>query len=139
MTKSQQNDVRNEYNLPSAHTPTTSNLNLETGIFTAPTSKMFMVTVTAIISGKGNYDQPALSSYAQLFLMKNGKLESLENYLLVEQGKVADLRVNIDLDKGDTLSLYVGHHIWKQGFIGGSGGEFTAYGFNLEQVRFCIF
>jgi len=132
-------DRNDDYNLPPANTPTTSNLNLETGIFTAPTSKMYMVTVTAMISGMGKYDQSYMSSYAQLFLMKNGKLDSLENYLLVEEDKVAELRVNMDLHKGDTLSLYVGHNIWKQLYSGSSGGQFTAYGFNIEQVRFCIF
>ena len=100
---------------------------------------MHMVTVTAMISGMGKYDQSYMSSYAQLFLMKNGKLDSLENYLLVEEDKVAELRVNMDLHKGDTLSLYVGHNIWKQLYSGSSGGLFAAYGFNIEQVRFCIF
>ena len=90
-------------------------------------------------TAKQDSDAFFLSSYAQLFLMKNGKLESLENYLLVEQGKVADLRVNMALEKGDTLSVYVGHHINTLEYSDYSGEEFTAYGFNLEQVRFCIF
>ena len=122
------------YNLP-----TSTDLDLDTGIFTAPTSKKYMVTVTAMISGKGNHEHSALSSYAQIFLLKNGKLNSLENYLLVEQDKVADLKVNMALTQGDTLSLYVGHHITHLSYSGPSGGEFTVMGFNLEQVRFCIF
>ena len=94
-----------------------------------------MISETA----KQDRDALFLSSYAQLFLMKNGNLESLENYLLVEQGKVADLRVNMALEKGDTLSVFVGHHINSLEYFGSSGEQIRAYGFHLEQVRLCIF
>ena len=112
---------------------------METGIFTAPTSQEFMVTVTAMISGLGNHDQPALASYAQLFILKNGKLQSVENILSVKEGKVADLKVDMTMDKGDTLSVFVGHQVNSLTYSGPSGREFSVSGFNLEQVRFCIF
>merc|ERR550519_2157833 len=108
-------------------------LNLSTGIFTAPTTKSYLVTLTAQIANSGNNK---LFSYAQLFILKNKNLESLENYLLVEQNKVGDLRVGVDKEKGDTLEVYLGHHkttkydTWT---------ERTQNGFYLEDIRFCIF
>merc|ERR1711970_1192279 len=111
-------------------------LNLSTGIFTAPTSKSYLVTLTAQIANSGNNK---LFSYAQLFILKNKNLESLENYLLVEQNKVGDLRVEVDMERGDTLEVFLGHHI-KSKYVFGSSGVIDRYdGFFLEDVRFCIF
>eukprot|EP00091_Calanus_sinicus_P012730 TRINITY_DN2847_c0_g2_i1.p1 TRINITY_DN2847_c0_g2~~TRINITY_DN2847_c0_g2_i1.p1 ORF type:complete len:133 (+),score=25.16 TRINITY_DN2847_c0_g2_i1:141-539(+) len=76
------------YNLPLADSSNTG-LDLETGIFTAPADKTYIVTLTAVLSGLGYIDtNGALSSYAQLFILKNGKMYSMDNYLLVEHGKV---------------------------------------------------
>merc|ERR1711970_1507178 len=111
-------------------------LNLSTGIFTAPTTKSYMVTLTAQIA---NSDAKNLFSYAQLFILKNKNLESLENYLLVEQNKVGDLRVEVDMERGDTLEVFVGHHIKSKNMLGGYGDIEIHAGFWLEDVRFCIF
>ena len=127
-----------DYNFPPVNS-SSSDLNLKTGIFTAPTNRQYMITLTAMIAGTGRCESPGLSSYAQMFLLKNGKLESLENYLLVEQGRVGDLRVKVNLDYGDTLQVYVGHHVSAMSTYGPSGARDTTQGFNMEQVRFCIF
>jgi hypothetical protein len=74
-----------------------------------------------------------------MFLLKNGELESLENYLLVEQGKVGNMQVNVAMNIGDTLQVYVGHHVSAMSTYGPSGARDTTQGFNMEQVRFCIF
>merc|ERR1711936_127821 len=108
-------------------------LNLSTGIFTAPTTKSYLVTLTDQITNSGNNK---LFSYAQLFILKNKNLESLENYLLVEQNKVGDLRVGVDMESGDTLEVFLGHHI-KSKYVFGSSGVIDRYdGFFLEDVRF---
>jgi hypothetical protein len=127
-----------DYNFPLVNS-SSSDLNLETGIFTAPTNRQYMITLTAMIAGTGRRESPGLSSYAQLFLLKNGKLESLENYLLLEQGMVGDMRVNVAMNNGDTLQVYVGHHVSSMSTYGPSGARDTTQGFNMEQVRFCIF
>jgi hypothetical protein len=85
-------------------------MNLNTGIFTAPTNRQYMITLTAMLAGTGRRESPGLLSYAQMLLFKNGKLESLENYLLLEQGRVGDMRVNLATNVGDTLQVYV---VWE--------------------------
>jgi len=111
-------------------------LNLTTGIFTAPTTKSYLVTLTAQIV---NSDNNNLFSYAQLFILKNKSLESPENYLLVEQNKVGDLRVKLHLVKGDTLEVFLGHHKRTKHVFGPSGTIRRHDGFFLEDIRFCIF
>eukprot|EP00091_Calanus_sinicus_P014849 TRINITY_DN3254_c0_g1_i1.p1 TRINITY_DN3254_c0_g1~~TRINITY_DN3254_c0_g1_i1.p1 ORF type:complete len:196 (-),score=34.83 TRINITY_DN3254_c0_g1_i1:172-759(-) len=117
-------------------------LNLETGIFTAPATRTYKVTLTAILTNLGYEDTAgSLSSYAQLFILQNGHLYSLDNYLLVEHNKVGDLRLEVDMQKGDTLQVFVGHHVndKTRAKRNGYGGFETVQCFNLEQVRFCIF
>ena len=121
-----------DYNLPTIR----PGLDLETGIFTAPTTKLYMVTLTAKLARN---DDTEFSSYAQLFLLKNGNLESLKDYLLVDQGKLGDLRVEVNMVKEETLQVFVGHHISQKSGISPSGSPVTFGGFNLEDVRFCIF
>ena len=80
-----------------------------------------------------------MSTYAQLFLRKNGKITSLDHYLLVEHGKVADMRTEVNLNIGDTLSVYVGHQVDRK-YKYGPSGTFDLYeGFYLEDIKFCIF
>ena len=62
-----------------------------------------------------------------------------ENYLLLEQDMVGDMRVNVAMNNGDTLQVYVGHHVSSMSSYGPSGARDTTQGFNMEQVRFCIF
>eukprot|EP00092_Neocalanus_flemingeri_P011743 GFUD01012663.1.p1 GENE.GFUD01012663.1~~GFUD01012663.1.p1 ORF type:complete len:187 (+),score=39.47 GFUD01012663.1:25-561(+) len=107
-------------------------LNLDTGIFTAPVKNSYLVALTAQLVNPAGNDK--LFSYAQLFILKNGNLESLQHYLLVEMGKVGDLRVEVNMDKGDTLQVFVGHHVESKRI-----GSDRYDGFNLESVRFCIF
>ena len=95
--------------------------------------------MTALLANTVSNARIKLSSYAQLFILKNGNLDSLQNYLLVEQDKVADLRVEVIMEKGDTLQVFVGHHVNKKTIFGGSGTIQTYDGFSLEEVRFCIF
>merc|ERR1719430_601052 len=116
--------------------PAPAGLNLSTGIFTAPTTKSYLVTLTAQIA---NSDSKNLFSYAQLFILKNKNLESPENYLLVEQNKVGDLRVKLHLVKGDTLEVFLGHHKRTKHVFGPSGTIRRHDGFFLEDIRFCIF
>ena len=128
-------------------------LDLSTGIFKAPKNHNaiyfkskspvpYVVTVTARLS-----KHPGLvaTSYAQLFLLKNGKLgwkkqnlltnTTLQmNYLLVETNKVAELRMMVNLTQGETMELFVGHI-----------PESLNMQYNnvqpifLEDVRFCVF
>ena len=57
----------------------------------------------------------------------------------MEHGKLADLRLVVNLDKGDTLQVFVGHYL-EERFAFGPSGTIDRYdGFNLEEVRFCIF
>merc|ERR1712215_319548 len=111
-------------------------VDLTTGVFTAPTTKSYLVTLTAQIA---NSASNSLFSYAQLFILRNKNLESLENYLLVEQNKVGDLRVELDLEKGDTLEVFLGHHKRTKHVFGPSGTIRRHDGFFLEDIRFCIF
>merc|ERR1719154_713581 len=83
-------------------------LNLETGMFTSPSSRKYLVTLTAMLNTP---TQKKMRTYAQLFLRKNGKVTSLDDYLLVEHGKVTDLRTEVQLSTGDTLSVYVGRQV----------------------------
>merc|ERR1719341_2848853 len=89
-----------------------------TGMFTAPSGRKYQVTVTAMLTTPS---QPGLVAYAQLFLRKNKKVDSLDHYLLVESGKVADMRTEVNLNMGDTLSVYVGHQITHKYMMSPSG------------------
>ena len=99
------------------------------------------VTLTAILTNLGYQDtKGSLSSYAQLFILQNGNLYSLDNYLLVEHNKVGDLRLEVKMQKGDTLEVFVSHHVNdKTRARRTSRGQETVQCFNLEQIRFCIF
>ena len=109
-------------------------LNHTSGLFTAPTTKDYLVTLTAMIFP---IDRPKhLDNYAQLFVLKNGQLTSLDHYLLIREHELGDLRQKINLQKGETLEVYVGHHK-QEGHS--NGGHETYGGFFLENVRFCIF
>merc|ERR1712183_219974 len=112
-------------------------VNLSTGIFTAPTTKSYLVTLTAQIAISDDDDN--IFNYAQLFLLKNKNLESLENYLLVEQNMVGDLRVDVDMKRGDTLEGFVGHHKLTNTTKQVHGNPFWIPFDFLEDVRFCIF
>ena len=98
-----------------------------------------MVTLTAHLANTDKNVRVELSSYAQLFILKNGNLDSLQGYLLVDQGKLADLRLEVNMEKGDTLEVFVGHHMDRKSVHGIGGGYDTYDGFFLEEVRFCIF
>ena len=111
-------------------------MNYTSGIYTATEPRNHLVTLTAQIADTNGNDGHRLFSYAQLFVLKNGKLESLNNYLLVEQNKVGDLRMEIHLKRKDTLEVFVGHHIDSKQT---GGGRYGVEGFFLEDVRFCIF
>ena len=116
-------------------------LNLETGMFQAPEGREYLVTLTAQMMNRPEVNREGgdLFSYGQLFVMKNGKLTSLDNYLLVEQGKVANSKMRVDLSVGDTLSVFVGYQTDTK-FMYGPSGTIQAYdGFVLEAIRFCIF
>ena len=110
--------------------------NFETGLFHPPQDRKYLVTLTAQLA---NPNQGNLFSYGQLFILKNGKLTSLEHSLLVEQGKVAHLKTEIDMVMGDTLSVFVGYQIERKHVFGYSGLIDTFDGFHLEAIRFCIF
>ena len=111
----------------------TTSLNHTSGLFTAPASKDYLVTLTAQIFP---IDSPShLENYAQLFVLKNGQLTSLDHYLLIREHELGDLRLKIKLQKGETLEVYVGHHEHE----GHYGGSETYGGFFLQNVRFCIF
>ena len=127
------------YNLPPLNS-TSNGLNLETGIFTAPAKRNgYLVTLTAHLANTDKNVRVELSSYAQLFILKNGNLDSLQGYLLVDQGKLADLRLEVNMEKGDTLEVFVGHHMTGKSVYGPSGTYDSYDGFFLEEVRFCIF
>ena len=66
--------------------------------------------------------------------MKNG---FYLDYLLVEVGKIADLRQNIYLTSGDTLELFVGHCSCNDTGTRPTGLESSAA--YLKDIRFCIF
>merc|ERR1719154_529531 len=96
---------------PQTNKPTdnTDGMNYTSGIYTATEPRNHLVTLTAQIANTNGND--GLFGYSQLFVLKNGKLESLKNYLLVEQNKVGDLRMEIHLKRKDTLEVFVGHHL----------------------------
>ena len=66
--------------------------------------------------------------------MKNG---FYLDYLLVEVGKIADLRQNIYLTSGDTLELYVGHCSCDD--TGAQPNGIASNAAYLKDIRFCIF
>ena len=111
-------------------------LDVETGMFTAPIERKYLVTLTAVLNTPY---QARMSTYAQLFLRKNGKITSLDHYLLVEHGKVADMRTEVHLIMGDTLSVYVGHQVDRKHKFSSSGTVQMFDGFYLEDIKFCIF
>ena len=119
----------------------TSSLNLDTGVFTAPEEKKYTVILTAMIKDISHRDyNPALKSYAQIFLIEDGLLTSHENYLLVRGGHIAELRLMLTMRAGRTLKVLVGHHIDGQTAKSPHSNTKDYYaGFYLEQVRFCIF
>ena len=77
-------------------------------MFTAPSERKYLVTLTAMLNTPY---QARMSTYFQLFLRKNENVTSLDHYLVVEHGKVADMRTEVNLNMGDTLSVYVGHQV----------------------------
>ena len=120
----------------------TSSLNRHTGVFTAPKDSKYTVILTAMIKdiSHGDYN-PALNSYAQLFLIEDGLLTSPENFLLVRGGHIAELRLMITLRPGKTLKVLVGHHMDGRRLKTPNQNYRDEYyaGLYLEQVRFCIF
>merc|ERR1711915_208946 len=121
----------------------TSNLDLKTGLFTAPDSREYVVTLTGLLYPAGGHF--TVPSYAQLFVLRNGQLNSEYNYLLVHGTEVSETRFRIDLNKFDTLEVFVGHHMANTLMLDGSCETDTTRGqcrvnpFILHQVRFCIF
>ena len=114
----------------------TTSLDHTSGLFTAPATKDYLVTLTAQIFP---IDNPShLENYAQLFVLKNGKLTSLDHYLIIGEHQLGDLRQTINLQKGETLEVFVGHHVHEAYSM--SYGRTEKYGgFFLQNVRFCIF
>merc|ERR1719233_182559 len=82
--------------------------NFLSGVLTTPEDGKYMVTLTATLAKNPGTD---IMNFAQLFIIKNGKLTALDHYLLVEQQKVANLKVEMELLQGDTISVYVGYHV----------------------------
>merc|ERR1711872_1162641 len=84
-----------------------------------------------------------LTSYAQIFLLKNDKLMSLDDYTIVQvngrSSKVSELRRKLHLQRGDKIKLFVGHHRRTRIRYNSSGGSEYYGGFNLQDIRFCIF
>ena len=64
------------------------------GVFTTPEDGKYMVTLTATLAKNPETD---IMNFAQLFIMKNGKLTALDHYLVVEQQKVANLKTKSKL------------------------------------------
>ena len=114
----------------------TASLDLKTGVFTAPSSKEYIVTLTAKL---GPFDNSRLQTYAQMFILKNGQLMSTGHYIVVTLDEVSSLTDTVYLETGDTLEVLVGHHV--SGLTGfGSSGQTLRYdGGSLQDVRFCIF
>ena len=63
----------------------------------------------------------------------------VDDYLLVDSTKIADMRKKLDLMKGDSLSVYLGHYMPTVTKINPSGTRTKHDGFYLENIRFCIF
>jgi len=132
------------YNLPFENSSINA-LNHETGIFTNPEVNylhIYKITLTALLNNLGHLaveSKGSLSSYAQLFILTNGVLYSLDHYLLVEQGKIGELRMEVEMSPGDTLEVFVGHHVNDKTMYDRYNGRLTTVqGFNLEQIRFCV-
>ena len=120
----------------------TSSLDLKTGLFTAPDSREYVVTLTGLLYPADDFTVP---SYAQLFVLRNGRLNSENDYLLVHGTEVSETRFRIELNKFDILEVFVGHHMAKTLMLDGSceidqtSGQCRVKPFILHQVRFCIF
>ena len=97
---------------------------------------MGSTTLTAILA---HNPQTSMFTFAQLYIMKIGKLTALDHNLLVEQQKVANLKIEMALLQGDTLSVYVGYHVRAKATFGPSGTVDVYDRFGLDGVRFCIF
>ena len=52
---------------------------------------------------------------------------------------MAYLNTEIKINKGSTMSVYVGHHVLYKTVEGIGGGSDRKYGFQLDAVRLCIF
>ena len=119
---------------------TISNLR-NTTIFSAPTTRSYVVTLTAQLKPfTSEAHQKALFSYAQLFLLKNGRLTQKDHYLLVESQQVGDMLTTMSLKRGETLSVFVGKNtesIEAMNLYDGHPEQW--YGGWLEFVKFCIF
>merc|ERR1712198_193950 len=94
-------------------------LNPSSGVFKAPGDGVYFVTFSAIIQT----NKLDLTSYAQIFLLKNDKLMSLDDYTIAQvngrSSKVSELRTKLRYNS--------------------SGGSEYYGGFNLQDIRFCIF
>jgi len=112
--------------------PNSEAFDFKSGVFTAPQEGRYLVTLTA------NLHNTHKINFAQLFIMKKTKYGKLmQDYILVEQHRVADFRTEIRMDEGDTISVHVGHHIlYKE--VGGIGSD-RMDGFQLDTVRLCVF
>merc|ERR1711872_592919 len=130
-------EYSDDYNIQLPTNDSMKALDYNSGIFTSPASKYYIVTLTAMMN-QGAQRDGGPANYGQLFLLKNGKMESWEHYLLVRPGEVADMRVEMYLSKGHTFEVFVGHHLSYRN-IGSIGyGQERDWGFNIEQVRLCI-
>merc|ERR1719347_912812 len=127
---------RSDSSFKSKSFPDSESFDFKSGVFTAPRNKKYLVTLTASLMKNSQIE---LQNFAQLFIMKNGELTSLDNYLLVEQGKVGNLNTEVVLEKGDTLSVYVGYHVLAKHVYSPSGTVRRYDGFNLDTVSLCIF
>merc|ERR1719431_1874373 len=105
--------------------------NFSSGVFTSPEDGKYIVTLTATLAKNPGTD---ILNFAQLFIMKNGKLTALDQYLLVEQQKVANLNTEMELLQGDTISVYVGYHVKTKPTY-----QVNWDSFHLDVVRLCIF
>merc|ERR1712121_621273 len=113
-------------------TPTTF-LDAKNGTFTAPERKKYHVTLTAKLFR--GVQKTGLTSYAQLFILKNGNFVSLNHYLLVKGDEIADLRTSMQMNKGDTLSVWVGYHLDKLITMAASTWRRQPFAYSRKQVE----
>merc|ERR1712029_1321977 len=112
-----------------------------TTTFSAPTTRTYIATLTAQLRPfTPEARQRDLFSYAQLFLLKNGRLTLKDHYLLVESQKVGDMVTTMSLKQGDILSVFVGKNTESIGAMNLYNGQQQQFhGGWLEYVKFCIF